>query len=279
MLFNSPAFILLFLPFVFFGFFWIARAHHRLAALWLAIASLFFYGWWNPKFVLLLLASVTFNYLLGYLISRFRGTSLAKVLLTSAVIVNLAMLGIFKYANFFITTVNDLNGATIPLLDIVLPLGISFFTFTQITFLVDVQREQLRDYDFIHYLLFVSYFPHLIAGPVLHHKQMMPQFDDPLTYQMNFEKIGCGLSIFFIGLAKKVVLADSLSSYVIPVFKAAEEGSLITFFDGWGGALAYTFQLYFDFSGYTDMAIGASLLFGVALPINFNSPYKAVQHY
>ena len=275
MLFNSQNFILIFLPVVFLGFFWIARAGHRFAALWLAIASLFFYGWWNPKFVLLLLASIAVNYVLGHLITHFHGTSRAKVLLVSAIVANLVLLGIFKYAKFFIATANDLSGATIPLVDIVLPLGISFFTFTQITFLVDVYREGLCEYNFIHYLLFVSYFPHLIAGPILHHKQMMPQFDEPLTYQMNLEKIGAGLSVFSIGLAKKVVLADSLAAYAIPVFKAAEQGSVITFFDGWGGALAYTFQLYFDFSGYSDMAIGLSLLFGVALPINFNSPYKA----
>lgn len=275
MLFNSYSFIFLFLPIVLFGFFWVARTSHRLAALWLTAASLFFYGWWNPKFVLLLLASIVFNYAMGYAIGHAKHTPRAKPLLISAITANLALLGMFKYVNFFISTVNDLISVGMPLTDIVLPLGISFFTFTQIAFLVDVYRGIAREYNFIHYSLFVTYFPHLIAGPVLHHKQMMPQFAAPETYRITAENVASGLSFFTIGLAKKVLLADSFAEYVAPVFDGARDGVSPDLILAWTGALSYTLQLYFDFSGYSDMAIGLSRIFGVQLPINFNSPYKA----
>jgi alginate O-acetyltransferase complex protein AlgI len=265
----------MFLPVVFFGFFWIARYSHKFAALWLASASLFFYAWWNPKFTLLLLASIGFNYVLGYAIGHTRNTPTAKPLLVVALVANLVLLGIFKYTNFFITTINDFTGYGLPVLEIVLPLGVSFYTFTQIAFLVDSYRGIAREYDFIHYLLFVTYFPHLIAGPVLHHKQMMPQFAASETYSINLNNIAAGLTIFTIGLAKKVLLADSFAEYATPVFNTADNGTHQQVFVAWTGALAYTLQLYFDFSGYSDMAIGLSRLFGVHLPINFNSPYKA----
>jgi D-alanyl-lipoteichoic acid acyltransferase DltB (MBOAT superfamily) len=280
MLFNSTEFIFLFLPVVLVGFFWIAGTSHRLAALWLAVASLFFYGWWNPKFVLLLLASVGFNYGMGYAIghARVSGTSTprAKRLLIVALAANLALLGYFKYTNFFLATANTVVGTGCKLRDIVLPLGISFFTFTQIAFLVDTYRGIAREYNFIHYLLFVTYFPHLIAGPVLHHKEMMPQFGLPSTYRFSYENLSVGMTIFCIGLFKKVVIADSISHYVGPVFNAPGADIPLSFVEAWGGALCYTLQLYFDFSGYSDMAIGLSRLFGVALPLNFHSPYKSV---
>lgn len=276
MLFNSPAFILFYLPAVFFGFFLIAKASHRLAALWLVAASVFFYGYWNPKFVSLLLASATFNYAMGYAIGHARSNvRQPRLFLIAAITANLVLLGIFKYTNFFIASVNSVANTNIPLAHIILPLGISFFTFTQIAFLVDVYRGVAREYNFIHYLLFVTYFPHLIAGPVLHHKQMMPQFGATSTYRIATDNVAIGLSFFLIGLAKKVVLADSLALYATPVFEAANHGTVLTLLEAWGGALAYTFQLYFDFSGYSDMAIGLSKMFGVDLPINFNSPYKS----
>ncbi len=275
MLFNSYEFIFLYLPVVFFGFFCIARSNHKLAALWLAVASLFFYGWWNPRFVLLLLASVVFNYVLGSLISPIRQTPRAKVFLVTGIATNLVLLGVFKYVNFFIVTLNSLTTMPIATIDIVLPLGISFFTFTQIAFLVDVQRGLAREYNFIHYLLFVTYFPHLIAGPILHHSQLMPQFAKNETYRLRLENVALGLSIFTCGMVKKVLLADSFGEYAIPVFSAADKGIQPNFVEAWTGALAYSLQLYFDFSGYSDMAIGLSRLFGVRLPINFDSPYKA----
>lgn len=273
MLFNTYEFMFGYLPMVLGSFFAIARWRHRAAAIWLALASLFFYGWWNPKFVTLLLASIAFNYLAGVYIGRSTQPR-AKVLLIAALAVNLSLLAAFKYANFFINTVNDAGGQ-LPALNVVLPLGISFFTFTQIAFLVDVYRGLTREFDFIHYVLFVTWFPHLIAGPVLHHKQMMPQFAQQATYRINGEAICVGLTLFAIGLAKKVMLADQFAWYANPVFNSAATGGQPALVDAWIGALAYTFQLYFDFSGYSDMAVGLSRMFNVRLPLNFDSPYKA----
>jgi alginate O-acetyltransferase complex protein AlgI len=191
------------------------------------------------------------------------------------VITNLALLAYFKYANFFIANLSQLTGTELMVVNVVLPLGISFFTFTQIAFLVDVYRGIAREYNFIHYVLFVTYFPHLIAGPVLHHKQMMPQFGHTETYRINLENINVGLTIFIIGLAKKVLLADQFALYANPVFDVVAHGGEPKLIEAWIGALAYTLQLYFDFSGYSDMAIGLSCMFNVKLPLNFDSPYKA----
>jgi alginate O-acetyltransferase complex protein AlgI len=274
LLFNSPAFLLIFLPITFIGFFLSAARSRALAAAWLALASVAFYGVWNPRFVLLLLASVVFNYCMGAALGA-RQPGRTRSLLIFAVAVDLGLLAFFKYTDFFIENVNGMIGSHVPLAHIVLPLGISFFTFTQIAFLVDVSRGIATEYRFVHYLLFVSYFPHLIAGPILHHKEMMPQFASPATYRFNAVLFAEGMSIFLVGLAKKVVLADSLAAFVSPLFAAVESGTPVTFFEAWGAALAYTFQLYFDFSGYSDMAIGLSLLFNVRLPVNFASPYKS----
>lgn len=275
MLFNSYGFILGYLPLVWGGFFLVARHSRKLAALWLAAASLFFYGWWNVKFVPLLLASIAFNYATGYAIGHARDPRTARYLLAAGILADLMLLGVFKYANFFIDSINDLFGLNVELAKIVLPLGISFFTFTQIAYLVDVFRGIAKEYDFIHYVLFVTYFPHLIAGPILHHKQMMPQFASASIYRPQYSNVGIGLTLFTIGLAKKVLLADSFGEYADPVFAAAKDGFEPKFIMAWTGALAYTFQLYFDFSGYSDMAVGLSRMFGVQLPLNFNSPYKA----
>ncbi|HET9700323.1 MAG TPA: MBOAT family O-acyltransferase, partial [Burkholderiales bacterium] len=278
MLFNSYEFIFGYLPLTFLGFFLLARVSHFLAASWLTLASLFFYAWWNPAYVGLLLGSILFNFIAGMSIGRAvaRGeTRLAGWLLAGSVGGDLLLLAYYKYADFFLSNINAVSGAELPLLGIVLPLGISFFTFTQIAFLVDTWQGKVREYRFVHYALFVTYFPHLIAGPVLHHKEMMPQFALGTTYRPHWENIAVGLTIFFIGLFKKTVLADGIAQYVGPVFSAHDAGARLPLLDAWGGALAYTFQLYFDFSGYSDMAIGLSRLFGVQLPLNFHSPYKA----
>jgi len=277
MLFNSYAFIFGYLPVTMAGFFLLARSSHRLAALWLAAASLFFYGWWNPVFVLLIMTSITANYAFGYAIGliRLKSEQKAKEVLAASVAANLGVLAYFKYANFFIINMSQLTGMELAVGNIVLPLGISFFTFTQIAFLVDVYRGLAREYNFIHYVLFVTYFPHLIAGPVLHHKQMMPQFERAETYRINLENINVGMTIFIIGLAKKVLLADQFALYADPVFDVVAHGGEPKVFEAWVGALAYTLQLYFDFSGYSDMAIGLSRMFNVKLPLNFDSPYKA----
>ncbi|SOE72063.1 D-alanyl-lipoteichoic acid acyltransferase DltB, MBOAT superfamily [Burkholderia sp. OK233] len=275
MLFNSFEFLFAFLPIVLVIFFAIGRYNRLLAAGWLALASLFFYGWWNPHFVLLLMLSVSGNYLAGRELSRRHHTPGGKRLLALAIACNLSVLALYKYSNFFIATVDQSLGAHLSALDIVLPLGISFFTFTQIAFLVDAYRGIATEFNFVHYTLFVTYFPHLIAGPVLHHKEMMPQFASRDCYRIVPANVATGVLFLTIGLAKKILLADNLSPYVSPVFDAAHHGVPLNLLAAWTGALAYTFQLYFDFSGYTDMAIGISRMFNIVLPLNFNSPYKS----
>ena len=278
MLFNSYSFIFLFLPVTFFGFFILGARKHLYGAAWLTLTSLFFYGWWNPIYVTLLLASIAFNYCIGVLLAKPDQAAWApgkKTLLVIGITANLLLLGYYKYANFFLGTVDHLAGTQWGLGEIILPLGISFFTFTQLAFLVDTYQGKVKEYSLVHYALFVTYFPHLIAGPVLHHKEMMPQFADPQTYRRNYDAIAMGLTFFAIGLFKKAVLADGVSPYANQGFSATASGQQLSLFEAWGGALAYTFQLYFDFSGYSDMAIGLSLLFGIRLPLNFASPYKA----
>lgn len=278
MLFNSYVFIFAFLPIVFFCFFRIGKYSHKLAMTWLTFTSLFFYGWWNVHFVGVLLVSIVFNYGMAYLI-RLRiaqqSISESKILLTLSIAVNLILLGYFKYANFFVENLNHLTGILLPIGKIVLPLGISFFTFTQLAFLIDTYQGKVKEYNFIHYMLFVTYFPHLIAGPVLHHKEMMPQFAKRNVCHINWDNVAVGLTLFVLGLAKKVLIADSLSAFSTPIFNAVATGGKPMLFEAWVGVLAYTLQLYFDFSAYSDMAIGLSLMFNVRLPINFNSPYKA----
>jgi len=278
MLFNSYGFLFLYLPVVLIGFFVLARTSRTFAAGWLALASVFFYGYWNPAYVGLLLGSIVCNYAFGMWIAKAgvrHEEARKKRLLIVAIAANLALLAYYKYANFFVGNLNEVAGTSWSLGEIVLPLGISFFTFTQIAFLVDTYRGEVKEYNFIHYTLFVTYFPHLIAGPVLHHKEMMPQFGHAATYRFSYENMAVGSTIFFIGLFKKVILADGIAVYVGPVFAAPAAGVELGFVDAWGGALCYTLQLYFDFSGYSDMAIGLSRMFGVVLPLNFHSPYKS----
>ena len=275
MLFNSFEFILGFLPVTAVVFFLTARVNRAAAATWLAAASLFFYGWWDPRFVPLLVGSASFNFGSGVWIAACRrkgNTAASRRLAALAITANLALLGWFKYTGFFVASVNDLAGTHWSIASVVLPLGISFFTFTQIAFLADVARGLAAELDFRKYLLFVTWFPHLIAGPVVHHHEIMPQFALPETYRLRAENISVGLTMFSIGLFKKVVLADSFAHTADRVFAVGMSPSLI---DAWGGALAYTLQIYFDFSGYSDMAIGLSRMFGVRLPLNFNSPYKS----
>ena len=278
MLFNSFAYIFVYLPITFITFYSLAKRNHEYAILFLVIASLFFYGWWNYQYLLLLSLSILFNYTLGMKIL----TSIAsekqsneKLYLIIGVSINLILLVYFKYTNFIISELNLYFGTSYNNQNITLPLGISFFTFTQIAFLIDTYHKKAKEYNIVHYSLFVTYFPHLIAGPVLHHKEMMPQFSDKKIFQINYYNVATGLTLFFFGLFKKVVLADNLTCYVTPVFDAASSGENINTFEAWGASLSYTLQIYFDFSGYTDMAIGASKMFGVDLPINFNSPYKS----
>lgn len=268
MLFNSFSFLFLYLPVVLAGYLWLAHWRPAWIVGWLALASLFFYGYWDSRYLPLLLASIVGNYWCGLRIAA--ASTHRQRWLVGALAANLALLAYYKYANFFIDSVNAVTGGHAQGWDIILPIGISFFTFTQVAFLVDCYRGLAGEYRLLHYTLFVSYFPHLIAGPVLHHKEMMPQF--ALRPRPNAADFAVGMSIFVVGLAKKVLLADPLSVLVAPVFAPGAEPQLI---EAWIGALAYTMQLYFDFSGYSDMAIGLSRLFGVRLPLNFNSPYQA----
>src|SRR3984885_3462818 len=271
MLFNSYPFIFLFLPIALFGYFALGRFSNLAPVIWLALASLAFYAVSNWAFVALLLASIAFNYVIGWLlISGQLRPAPRFAALTVGVAGDLLVLGYFKYAGFLAANLNALfsTGLTV---NILLPVGISFYTFTQIAFLVDAYRGQVAHYALPHYALFVSYFPHLIAGPILHHKDMIPQFERAESKRPDPHLILCGLIIFAIGLFKKTCLADGIQPLVTLAFGPAPP----SFDQAWIGALAYTFQLYFDFSGYSDMAIGISLMFGIFLPLNFNSPYKA----
>jgi alginate O-acetyltransferase complex protein AlgI len=280
-LFTSASFICIFLPVVLTGFFVIARLSHAAAALWLFVTSVVFYGYWMPEFTLLLLGSITGNFLIGSQISKLADANnggkrdQSKAWLIFGVAANLVLLGYFKYANFFIDNLNAALGFNWHIGRVILPIGISFFTFTQIAFLADAWRKGVREYKFVHYGLFVTYFPHLIAGPVLHHAQMMPQFRDATTYRFKSSNFTAGLAIFALGMFKKIVLADGVSPYADAIFNGADAGVSPDFFEAWLGAVAYTLQLYFDFSGYSDMAIGLSWMFNVRLPFNFNSPYRA----
>ncbi|MFK7852956.1 MAG: MBOAT family protein [Granulosicoccus sp.] len=234
--------------------------------------SLFFYGFWNPAYLLLLLASISVNYAIGY--GLFKNTS--KPLLLVGIAFNLALIAYFKYANFFVSLVADVANASYTLQEIVLPLGISFFTFQQITWLVDTYKGNCKRYGFIDYAQFVTFFPQLIAGPIVHHHEMMPQFNKENILASVSNNFAFGLTIFSIGLFKKVILADTMALSATPVFAAAEQGIALTLYEAWIGALSFSLQLYFDFSGYSDMAIGLARMFGIRLPLNFNSPYKAI---
>src|SRR5262245_44448891 len=273
MLFNSPQFIFAFLPATLIVFYLLGRANLRRAAiLWLGFASLVFYGFDHPALQLpLILTSILFNFTVGRHLARAK----RRDVLIVGVAGNLLLLGFFKYAGFAVATLNDLTGLGLTVPSIPLPIGISFYTFTQIAFLVDVYRAEAREYELPKYGLFVTFFPHLIAGPILHHKETVPQFDRKEVYRPQPELIALGTGFFAIGLFKKVMLADSVAPFANAVFGAANKASAISFADAWIGTLSYTLQIYFDFSGYSDMAIGLALLFGITFPINFNSPYKA----
>ena len=278
MLFNSYGFIFVFLPITFLGAFFLGKRTQQGAVLWLGVASLAFYAYWNPIFVALLLATIICNYAVARKLSQLQSepsSGSAKPVLVIAITLNLLLLGYFKYTNFFIGVLADSIGATFQPFHILLPLGISFFTFTQIAFLVDVSRGFAHEHNFARYLLFVTFFPHLIAGPVLHHKQMMPQFSESTNFRFQADNVCVGLSIFVLGLAKKIFIADSFGEIANPIFDTGTATHSLQFFEAWVGALAYTLQLYFDFSAYSDMAIGLSLMFNIRLPLNFNSPFKA----
>jgi alginate O-acetyltransferase complex protein AlgI len=279
MLFNSYTFILGFLPLCLLGYGLLAHVAGKRAALgFLTLASAFFYGWWNPPYLLLILSSILFNYAMGRTqgrIARRRGRG-SRAVLAVGVAVNLGVLAYYKYANFFVRTANDLwqLGWTIDV--VFLPLAISFFTFTQIAYLVDAYRGEASEYNFIDYSFFVLFFPHLIAGPIVRHHEILPQVHRT-DGRLRMRYLTVGLTVFALGLAKKVLLADPAgtiaSEAFAPVQASVPEAPRLL--QAWAGALAYTCQLYFDFSGYSDMAVGLGCMFGIKMPLNFNSPYKA----
>jgi alginate O-acetyltransferase complex protein AlgI len=274
MLFNSPLFLFAFLP-VFLVVYFALGSYGwlSLATFWLLLASLFFYGFDDPvRLTAIILASISFNYLIGRRLITHQSKPLLAVGLTG----NLLLLGYFKYVNFFVQTVTDATGWQPDVAHVALPIGISFYTFTQIAFLVDAYRKEAKEYQPIRYGVFVTFFPHLIAGPIIHHKEIMPQFDGPSVYRLQPDKLALGLFWFATGLFKKAVFADNVGAYANQVFDAAASGKSLAMGDAWIGTIAYALQLYFDFSGYSDMAIGLALMIGIVFPINFNSPYQAV---
>ena len=273
MLFNSPEFLFLFLPLAFAGYQLLRRVDARWAIASLTLASFVFYVAWEPANSWVMLLSILGNYVCGLILVRTRGGRWGSPVLGMGLGANLLALGYFKYTGFFVANTPFL-GLDPAIGQIVLPLGISFFTFTQIAYLVDVRRGIAQEADVLNYCLFVTFFPHLIAGPIVHHKEMMPQFAVPRP--LRSEDMVAGLALLSIGLFKKIVFADTLAAYASPVFAQAENpAASIPMFAAWQGAVAYSGQIYFDFSGYSDMAVGLALLFGINLPLNFNSPYQA----
>ncbi|QKJ28088.1 membrane-bound O-acyl transferase, MBOAT family [Aliarcobacter cibarius] len=269
MLFNSYEFLLLFLPITLILYFYLNSIKMvTLSKLMLVIASLFFYSWWNSIYLLLILGSMIFNFIIG----RSLGKTASKVLLIFGIIGNVALLGYFKYTDFFIENFNWVLSRDVDLLHLALPLAISYFTFQQIAFLVDNYRGEVKEFSFLNYSLFITFFPQLLMGPIVHHKEMMPQFALKWRSILRWENISLGLFIFAIGLAKKTLIGDPLTDYAQYAFDNAQK---LTMIEAWYASTSYVLSYYFDLSGYADMAIGIAKMFNIDLPKNFNSPYKA----
>jgi alginate O-acetyltransferase complex protein AlgI len=273
-LFGSLVFIFGFLPIALFAYHALRLAGRaRLAKLSLVLSSLVFYGWWDVRYVPLIAGSIVGNFWISLLMQRWPVR--ARLITGIGIGLNLALLGYYKYANFFVASVDAVTGWGISLPHVVLPLAISFFTFQQIAYLIESCRDRKAADSFVDYALFVLFFPHLIAGPITHHKEMLPQFAVAGRGALPRSYITVGTAIFLMGLAKKALLADGFALFATPLFTAAHQGATLATSDAWLAALGYTLQLYFDFSGYSDMAIGLGLMFGILLPVNFASPYKS----
>ena len=272
-LFQSPQFLFLFLPLVWVGFIVLHRRSGLHSALtFLVAASAFFYAWHTPHYLLIITASICVNFMIGRRLTGRNG----RFLLGCGIAFNLGMLVVFKYADFLVENLNVFRAENLPLPAFVLPLAISFYTFQQIAYLIDVSRGHKSVTSFLRYAFFVGFFPQLIAGPIVHHHEILPQLNrlSPNARRV-VVNLCIGLTIFVLGLAKKLLIADNVGEIADDVFDKAGPGNIPTFFDCWYGALAFTFQIYFDFSGYSDMAIGLGRIFGIRLPLNFYSPYKA----
>jgi alginate O-acetyltransferase complex protein AlgI len=277
MSFTSYQFILLFLPVAYIGF---ITAHRfggwQWAINFLAVLSLAFYAMWGFSLLLILLASMLFNYAAGNIIACLGNNPVvARNSLLGCVGVNLGMLGYLKYTNFFIDVANQVSGAGLAHHDILVPLGVSFFTFIQIGYLIDAYNGQLLKHDIARYVVFAAFFPCVTAGPLVMQREMMEQMADPKQPAFDLRRLIVGLTMFGMGLFKKVVLADSIAPFANQVFDGAAQGTIVDPASAWIGAACYTLQLYFDFSGYSDMAIGLGTIFGIKLPLNFDSPFKA----
>jgi len=244
----------------------------RYSLIILFLASCIFYGWSNFYFIVILLSSIIINYIIAVYLNNENYNN-KRCILILGILFNISLLSYYKYDNFFINNFNQLFHIKFTLMNIVLPIGISFFTFTQIAYLVDSYRGLVKKTDLLSYALFVTYFPHLIAGPIIHHREIIKQFESKYIYKFNYRNFLIGMTLFSIGLFKKNILAENLVEFVNPLFDMPSQ--IISFVDSWIGVLSYTLELYFDFSGYSDMALGLSLLFGIKLPINFYSPYKS----
>lgn len=270
MLFSTQVYLLLFLPAVVAVYYALAR-HAALRLWWLLAASFFFYGYWDPRLLPLLVGSILTNLAVAWAFRRLQWGAIIVI----GVAFNLVLLGVFKYADFLAGIGAGLTGTQHVAWSIVLPLGISFFTFEQISYLVDLRKKSTPLYGARDFGLFVTFFPHLIAGPIVRHHELLPQFaQDPLRDGLD-ERIARGLAMLAIGLVKKLFIADQLGRIADPIYTIAARGEAVPVLDGWGGAFAFYLQVYFDFSAYSDMAIGAALLLGFTLPLNFDSPYKA----
>ncbi|PTM76194.1 MBOAT family O-acyltransferase [Cereibacter sphaeroides f. sp. denitrificans] len=272
MLFHSPEFLFAFLPLALLGYYLLGRLPNKLWAVgWLAAASLFFYGWWNVAFLPMLLISLGLNYLLGImLVEKPR-----PWLLLAGVAANLAAIGFFKYAGFLVEILNALTAADVPVPHILLPLAISFYTFQQIAYLVDCHEGRIGRPNPVRYAMFITFFPQLIAGPIVHYREIVPQIERDETFRIDQAKLVLGFTVFCFGLFKKIGMADTLAPLAQPLWDLAAGGEAAYLAFAWRGAVAFALQLYFDFSGYSDMAIGLGLMFGILLPFNFDSPYKS----
>ena len=277
MLFNSTSFLLLFLPIALTGFYILGRfGSRRLLFIWIAGISVVFYGVWNPLYVPLLIGSITANYLIAnYGFDRIQSPGNRRLLLWGGIGLNLGLLGYFKYTIFFLGALADIGLSSLRLGDIILPLAISFFTFQQISYLVDCSRGSPRASSWWEYAFFVSFFPQLIAGPIVRFEEVKAQYDADSFGRFLTPGFALGLVVFTMGLAQKTLLADNLASLATPFFNDNAAGIVVSATQGWIAALSYSFQIYFDFSGYSNMAIGLGLMFGLKLPQNFDSPYRA----
>ena len=281
MLFHAPIFIFFFLPLTLAVYLVLERRCSPVATMgFLALASLVFYSWWNPLYLPLLVGSTIFNFVIGQVVVPDRRSRYRRAILVFGITVNLAVLGLFKYADLAIQTFDWIAKTDFPALHIVLPLAISFFTFQQIAYLVDSYQGKAPERSFAAYGLFITFFPHLIAGPIVHHREMMPQFADLIrgnvrSSQQIWHDLAVGFTLFTFGFVKKTFFADQFGIWADNAFRASDAGVSLSLIEAWLGTCCFALQIYLDFSGYSDMALGLARLFGVRLPLNFNSPLKA----